>query len=62
MCVIIPDEEVLIEWAKNNGLTEKFAELCQSEVNVVPSHLRHRIRKCVFSYSAEEIRCVFDDI
>ena len=35
MCVIVPDEEVMIEWAKNNGLTEKFAELCQCEVNIL---------------------------
>ena len=33
MCVIVPDEEVLVEWAKNNGLTDDFKELCKSEVS-----------------------------
>ena len=34
MCAIVPDEEILMEWAKNNGLKDSFEDLCKSEVSV----------------------------
>lgn len=30
--IIVPDEEILMKWAKENGLSGTFAELCQSKV------------------------------
>lgn len=32
MAVIVPDEDVLMAWAKANNVTETFEELCKSEV------------------------------
>ena len=30
--IIVPDEEVLMKWATDNGLTQTFGELCQNKV------------------------------
>ena len=50
MCVIVPDEEVLVEWAKNNSLTHKFEELCQSEVNTVGYYEPPHKKTCLWGF------------
>ena len=35
MCAVVPDEEVLMEWAKNNALKDSFEELCKNEVGII---------------------------
>lgn len=35
VAIIVPDEEVLMEWAKGNGHTKTFKGLCNSEVRGV---------------------------
>jgi long-subunit acyl-CoA synthetase (AMP-forming) len=32
MAVIVPDEEVLMSWAKSQNISDSFQELCKSEV------------------------------
>ena len=32
VAIIVPDEEVLMKWAKDNGLEGNFEEICTKEV------------------------------
>ena len=33
VAIVIPDEEVLMKWAKENGKEGSFQDLCESKVN-----------------------------
>ena len=32
VAIVVPDEEVVLKWARDNGKTESFQELCQTQV------------------------------
>ncbi len=34
VAIVVPDEEVLMEWAKENGHTGDFKELCDNKVSL----------------------------
>ena len=38
VALVVPDEEVLTAWAKENGNTQTFQEMCASEVRGVADH------------------------
>ena len=35
VAVVVPDEEVLVKWARDGGRGETFQELCQQEASLI---------------------------
>ena len=35
MAIVVPDEEVLVRWAANNGIDGTFFELCERQVQCI---------------------------
>ena len=52
--IIVPDEEYLMKWAADNGLSKTFDELCQDEVI-----LRLKMNEFIFAFKQNIYRMDF---
>ena len=51
VAIVVPDEEVLMKWAKDNGReSATLAELCQDAVTSFYNYINLYVLSCVHAY------------